>query len=206
MGSILEYNADKYAHKTALLYEDVAYTHAEFNKAINRYAHYFFQKGVKKGDEIIVLVDNRPELLMIIGAIAKIGAISSLINPNQRGEVLQYSIKLTWSRHLIIGEELSPAFEEIKAGLQLTENEKIYYLPEKDQKPCPPGYVNIADALENEPTSNPANTPDITLGDPYAYVFTSGTTGLPKASIQTHRRWLSAGYMFGKILAKPSTR
>jgi citronellyl-CoA synthetase len=200
MGSALEYNAERYTAKTAILYEDVKYTHAEFNESINQYAHYFLSQGVQKGDEVIVFVDNRPELLIIIGAMSKIGAISSLINPNQRGEVLQYSINLTRGRYVIIGEELLDAFEEIKDELKLTEEEKLYFQPERGEKPCPPGYINLPDFLINESIENPATTAEITLGDPFAYVFTSGTTGLPKASIQTHRRWFTAQYWFGRIV------
>ncbi len=200
MGSALEHNAKRYTDKTAISYEDVKYSHAQFNECINQYAHYFLSEGVQKGDEIIVFVDNRPELLMIIGAMSKIGAISSLINPNQRGEVLQYSINLTRGRYFIIGEELLQPFEEIKDDLKLAEGEKLYFQPERGQKPCPPGYINLPDALKNQPTDNPATTAEITLGDPFAYVFTSGTTGLPKASIQTHRRWFTAQYWFGRIV------
>ena len=61
---------------------------------------------MKKGDIAMVLVDNRPELLMIIGAVSKIGGISSLINPNQRGEILRYSINLTRCKFFIVGEEV----------------------------------------------------------------------------------------------------
>jgi citronellyl-CoA synthetase len=114
MGTILERNAEQYAGNTALLYEDIRITHEEVNCEVNRYAHYLSSQGVRKGDIALVLVDNRPELLMVIGALSKLGAISSLINPNQRGEVLLHSINLTRGRHFIVGEELHEAFEDIE--------------------------------------------------------------------------------------------
>ncbi|HRB18962.1 MAG TPA: AMP-binding protein, partial [Chitinophagales bacterium] len=40
---------------------------------------------------------------------------------------------------------------------------------------------------------------EIQSGAPFAFIFTSGTTGMPKASIQTHRKWLSCMYWFGKV-------
>src|SRR4030042_1426300 len=124
---------------------------------------------------------------MMIGAISKLGAISSLINPNQRGEVLKYSIHLARGRHLIVGEELLDAFEEVKGGLQLTEKDTLYYQPETGRRACPAGYIDLPDVLKGHSSNNPTTTGDVTLGDPFAYVFTSGTTGLPKASVQTHR-------------------
>lgn len=95
MGTALEENAVRYAERPAVLYEDVRYSHREFNESVNRYARYFAGQGLRKGDVAAVLVDNRPELLMIIGAISELGGVSSLINPNQRGRVLVHSTNLT---------------------------------------------------------------------------------------------------------------
>jgi len=200
VGTILERNAEKYAGKTALLYEDIRITHEAFNRRINQYAHHFSSQGVRKGDIALVLVDNRPELLICIAAMSKLGAIASLINPNQRGEVLLYSINLTRGRHFIVGEELLEAFEEIKGELRLTSDDRLYFQPDSRQMDSPDGYDNLEEATLEQPTHNPSSTGEIRLGDPFAYVFTSGTTGLPKASIQTHRRWFNAMYWFGRIV------
>jgi citronellyl-CoA synthetase len=206
MGTILERNAETHANGTALLYEDTRITHEAFNKKINRYAHTFAAQGVRKGDVALVLVDNRPELLMIIGALAKLGAVASLINPNLRGKVLLYSINLTRGRTFVVGEELLEAFEEIKDAIELTADDRLHYQQASGQNPPPDGYMDLETAIQDQSTRNPATTREIKLGDPFAYVFTSGTTGLPKASVQTHRRWFSGMYWFGKIVMnlKPS--
>ncbi|MBI4596524.1 MAG: long-chain-acyl-CoA synthetase [Candidatus Tectomicrobia bacterium] len=205
MGTVLERNAVQYAHNTAILYENVRYTHRELNESVNRYAHYLMSQGFQKGDVAVVLVDNRPELLMIIGAISKIGGTSSLINPNHRGHVLVHSINLTRGKFFIVGEELLEAFEEVKPGLQLTGEDKLCFQPEHDRCPAPSGYVNFSQVLQGQSAANPPTTGQVRLGDPFAYVFTSGTTGLPKASIQTHRRWFSCQYWFGKIVLNMKT-
>ena len=200
MGTVLEQNAERYGDNTAILYEDVRLTHREFNEAINQYAHYFISRGMKKGDVAIVLVDNRPELLMLIGALSKIGAVSSLINPNQRGEVLRYSIDLTRGKTFVIGEELIDAFEEIKSDLQLKEDDLLLFLPERGKISTPAGYLDLPGQIKDSPGTNPSTVSQVKLQDPFAYVFTSGTTGLPKASVQTHRRWFASQYWFGKIV------
>ena len=198
MGTILQDNAEKYPNNAAVLYEDTRFTHKEFNEAVNRYAHYFISQGMKKGDVAITLVDNRPELLIIIGAMSKIGGVASLINPNQRGEVLKYSINLTKGNVFIVGEELLEAFEEIRGELELTDNDRLYFSPEIGETSAPEGYIHLAEAIAGMSSENPSTVAQVTLADPFAYVFTSGTTGLPKASIQIHRRWLTSQVWFGR--------
>jgi len=107
---------------------------------------------------------------------------------------------LTRGKTFLVGEELLEAFEEVRGQIPLTGDDRLYYLPESGRKPAPPGYVDLREAIAGQPTGNPATTREVRLGDPFAYVFTSGTTGLPKASIQTHRRWFSGMYWFGKIV------
>ena len=47
--------------------------------------------------------------------------------------------------------------------------------------------------------SNPSQTQTIRSGQQFAHIFTSGTTGFPKAAIQTHRKWMQLYYWFGKV-------
>ena len=114
LGLMLEENARLHPDKTAILYEDVKLSHKAFNEAINRHAHYFLSLGIKQGDPVIVFIENRPELLIVASGLAKIGAISSFINTNQRDRVLAHSINLTKGRFFVIGEELVEAFEAVK--------------------------------------------------------------------------------------------
>lgn len=200
LGACLEHNADRHPDKPAILYEDVTYTHRAFNQLVNRYAHSLASIGVERGDDVAVLLDNRPELLMIIGALSKLGAASALINPNQRGDVLLHSINLARGRHFIVGEELLDAFRAIQDDLDLGRSDTLCYLPDRAAGPAPEGYLDLSGTLEQQSTDNPPSTAEVTLGERFGYVYTSGTTGLPKASIQTHRRWFSAQYWYGKIV------
>ena len=51
---------------------------------------------------------------------------------------------------------------------------------------------------ETAPTGNPAITAAVLAKDKAFYIFTSGTTGMPKASVMTHYRWLRALAGFGR--------
>jgi len=198
VGLVLEFNAEKNPESLALLYEEQKYTHRELNEWVNRYANYFSSIGVIKGDVAAVFLDNRPEMVVIIGALAKLGAVASLINPNLREKVLLHCIHMAKSQLFLVGEEMLAPFEAIKPQLQFETDDILCFMPDGSDTPAPDGYLNLADLTKDALTKNPDTTATITLKDPFAYIFTSGTTGMPKASIQTHLRWISAGYLFGQ--------
>jgi len=202
LGTILEENAVLYPANTALLYEDTRITYKEFNDAINQHVHYFLSLGMKKGDQVIVFIENRPELLIVVGALAKIGAIASLLNTNQRETVLTHSINLTKGNVYIIGEELVEAFEGVRSTLDLRGDEAICYVPDSGQTAKPEGYINLPAMVRDKSTENPHCTGQIQLKDHICYIFTSGTTGMPKAAYMTHKRWIGALNGFGKMIMR----
>ena len=58
---------------------------------------------------------------------------------------------------------------------------------------------DFAAAAVGKPTANPASADEVQAKDPAFYIFTSGTTGHPKASVMTHLRWLRALVAFGGL-------
>ena len=80
IGKIIESKAINHGNVIALKYEEQSYTYDEFNQAINSYANYLLLEGVKNKETVIAFLENRPELLFLIAACAKIGAIISLIS------------------------------------------------------------------------------------------------------------------------------
>jgi citronellyl-CoA synthetase len=202
LGTFLELNADKYPDERAILFEDRCLTHEEFNETVNRYAHRLRSLGVEKGEAIVAFLENRPEILFLIGAVSKIGAIVSLINPNQRGPVLLHSLNITPSRLLFIGEELVDAFEDIRDDLQPGPDVEVFLLRDRSGESDRVGYLDWELETRAADSSNPTTTAEIRLRDPFAYLFTSGTTGMPKAAITLHHRWVLPLHWFGKVMLR----
>ncbi|MCK4287387.1 MAG: AMP-binding protein, partial [Candidatus Lokiarchaeota archaeon] len=182
LGKCLERNAVRFPDNKALLYEDQEYTYKELNEWINRYANFFLSLGVEKGEVINVFLENRPELMFIMASMSKIGTIGSLINTRQRAATLRHSLKLNEVRIYVIGEELIDAFEEVKGDLELTREDKLYFVVDKGERDIPEGYIDFKDKIKNQDIINPPTTADILGKETYVYIFTSGTTGLPKAA------------------------
>jgi len=197
-GSMLEETAEKSPDNAAIKSEDGSYSWKEYNEWTNRYANFFIARGLQKGDTVVVFLENRPELLMVYSAMGKIGAANSMINTNLRQDSLLHCLKLNPANTFIVGEEVLDAFEEVKAELNLREDQHIYFLRDKGENTAPDGYVDLKDAIENIPPTNPLTTAEVKPPDPLSYVFTSGTTGgMPKAAIVTHGRLVRGAYFNG---------
>ena len=197
LGKCLESNAVTFANNTAILYENVSYTYKEFNEEINRYANYFLSLGVKKGEVINVFLENRPELLFIIGAMSKMGTIGSLINTRQRSTTLIHSLKLNPVNIYIIGEELIEPFEKVKSELGLSGKEKLFFLPDKGEMQVPNDFTDLKDATKDQDKKNPPTTKKIKGKETYVYIFTSGTTGMPKAAHIRNYHTVSSMHSWG---------
>jgi len=182
VGTYFEYNAETYPNRPAVLYEDIKYTHRELNETMNRYANYFIKIGIKRGDTINVFLENRPELMFIIGAMTKIGSNASLINTRQRSVSLVHSLKVNEVKAYVVGEELYPAFKNVISKLELSNDDKLYFLEDKGELELPESFIDLKKEVKNESTTTPSTIGEVIGLDPYAYIFTSGTTGFPKAS------------------------
>ncbi len=204
-GLELEKIARQYPDNPAVKSPDGTLTYRQLNERANRFAHYFISKGVGRGDVVALCFENRPDLLAAYCGCAKVGAIASLINTNQRGESLVHSFNLNKGKVVIIGEECYEFFSEARAGIDLSKSTLAMV---KDTGQLKPGDItDITHELESKSTENPSTTPNVTLKDTVAYVYTSGTTGgLPKAAVIINKRAVSAMFWFGRFVmpVKPS--
>ena len=187
----------------ALLFEDQSYSYRALNEWANQIAHYYLSLGAKKGDVIAVMVENRPELIATIVALAKIGVTIALVNTSQVGKVLAHSINLVNPIAVIAGEEVRAAIDEARPELKVPQDRFHWFADQETRKhagTAPKGYVNLAQQIDQFPKFNPSTTRTVTGKDGLFYIYTSGTTGLPKAVIFTHSRWTLAYGTYGHIL------
>lgn len=199
IGTYLEKNARERPDATAVFYEDRRFSHRELDEQANRWASVFKARGLRKGDAVAVLLENRPEILFAVAGAVKIGAIAAVINTKQRKHVLQHSFGLCDPKVYVIGEELYDAFREIRGELARATPERVLFVPDDGASKVPADVDDAAAAVSKASTERPPELDSVTLGDPCFYIYTSGTTGLPKASIMSHFRWTKASAAFGKL-------
>jgi citronellyl-CoA synthetase len=198
IGSRLEDNARDYPDHPAILYKDERYTYSQFNETVNRYAHCLADLGIGKGDTVAILMENRPAILFCVAAAAKLGAVAGLLNTSQRGDTLIHSIKVIKPKVFVCGSELLHALLDVQDRVEL-DSDSIYFVPDDEKDGPATSFRNLADLAHTYGTANPAATAAVKAGDACYYIFTSGTTDLPKASVMTHLRWLKASAAFGSL-------
>ncbi len=184
------------------LFEGRSLSFGELNEGANRIAHAALALGLKAGDVVALMMDNYPEFPMVWLGLAKVGIRTALLNTSARGRILGHALEQTAARALIFGPECA----ERVASLSVQE------LPPRVLQFIPPGAAGAAQALPGARSLNEAMAaasaanPDrahraaVRLGDPLYFIFTSGTTGLPKAALMSHLRFLNAGGVIAGLL------
>ena len=191
LGALVERNARLYGLSKAISFEGRQVNWEEFNALSNQFAHTFKNQGLKAGDTASVFMENRIEFLVTVIALNKLGITAALINTNLSGKSLAHCISVTKSKKCIVGEEKSESLSEIKDQLDLKDGEDFLFVKDLEESNSPTWAIDLSDIAESQENTNPADTKERVLGDTAFYIFTSGTTGLPKAAIMSNRRFMS---------------
>lgn len=205
LGPCVERATRKNRRGLAIVQDDRAITYDAFNRWANRIAHYLLSVGLKKGDSAAIMLENRPELLAVVTACAKIGVVCAMINTSQRGKVLVHSINLVKAKLAIVGAELQAAYAEVDDELVIPKAGRFFLADGdtlRETGTTPEGWQNLAELVEGENDRNLSETQNICAEDPLFYVYTSGTTGMPKAVIFNHGRYIKAWGTFGIGVAR----
>lgn len=197
IGRVLQRRAAAHPHRPFLTFEGTTLTYAAANARVNRYAAVLADHGVGAGDVVGVLATNRPETLLVALAAVKLGAVAGLLNHHQRGAVLDHGRRVLGAAVVVVGAECREAWESLdRAGDPPT----VLCLPVADA--ALPGVPDLDALADGADDADPAGCARLRAGTTAFYVFTSGTTGLPKASAMTHLRWLKSMNYLGRVGAR----
>lgn len=172
------------AHRETIAIVDAAangaeYTYGDIDDQANRVANWAAEQGIEAGDVVALLLLNRPEFVSTWLGLAKVGAVTALINTNLTGDPLRHSIQIANAAHLIVDHELLEHWRAISDGPELTE----WVFGDG-------GTYDTAIAAASTSRPPAALRSGLTNRDPLFYIYTSGTTGLPKAARFSHAKFL----------------
>ena len=144
-------------------------SYRELDARVRRVATLLRQHDVQHGDRIALLSENRTEYLELQLAAARIGAIVACQNWRLASAELQHCISLVTPKLVVVSERFAPALAVLDVG-------------EVKVVTFGAGYNAAVDALA-EDTIETAVDPE----DGLVILYTSGTTGLPKGALISHR-------------------
>jgi len=152
-----------------------------WNTRANRLANALLGRGLLKGDRVGVLAYNCLEWAEIYLATAKAGLIAVPINFRLAPREIQYILHDAGVRAVITQDVLQPQIDSIRADLALPSDAFIHFGAPRPSADWLDYEALIAQARDTQPDVL------ITPEDPWALMYTSGTTGNPKGVIRNHR-------------------
>ncbi|MDX2275088.1 MAG: long-chain-acyl-CoA synthetase [Hyphomonadaceae bacterium] len=181
-----EQAVDKFADHTAIIFEDQTHTYRQLDALANRFAAWADAQGIARGETVALLLPNRAEYVPAWMGFAKLGIATALINNNLTGAALAHCLSISGASHVVTDATCLDALASIRVGLArplstwvidadaaLSEGQHFLDLKSPRAAPERPSRERRA-GLKSK---------DVAL-----YIFTSGTTGMPKAAKITHVR------------------
>ena len=197
LGRTLEKQSAKRGSDTLLLFENEKLSFQDFNAQVNRRAHFFQSKGVRKGEVVLLIMENRPEYLATVCGLAKLGAVTAAINYNLVGNALTNLLNSSAATRIVVGGECLSQFMDVMQSLEKITPNNVYLDVRWEPEAAPhPAFVNLTQEIHRHKAVNPPD-PGLTSLDPFMHIYTSGTTGLPKPASINHYRWYGAGLVMG---------
>ncbi|KIV93858.1 hypothetical protein PV10_05042 [Exophiala mesophila] len=195
------YDDNHHTNKEAFVFEGRSWTYRQLREEIGRVAEALQRLGVKNRSVVALFINNSPEFLMVWFALYKIGAIPAPVNTAVTGEHIRHCVKISEAELFITTYELcgtagkaldNPGVGDLRRLRQVVVYDYNSYAPSAElpsdillirQDDLPPTTPEMGDFPKSK-------RPKITPTDASQYLFTSGTTGMPKAL-----NW-PAGYSF----------
>jgi long-chain acyl-CoA synthetase len=169
-------SARRHPEKTALVAAGRRWSYGELDAASDRLAATLAQRGLARGERVIVFMDNCWEAVAGIFAVLKAGGVFSPINPSTKADKLAYVINNCRASAILTQERGLPVVEQA-----LVECPSVKFRVVAGS--------NLEDALacQDAPPAMPGIDVDLAM-----LVYTSGSTGFPKGVMMTHQNVVAA--------------
>ncbi|MFC4556851.1 long-chain-fatty-acid--CoA ligase [Virgibacillus kekensis] len=172
-----------YPEKKAVVDEEKVFTYREFGERTDRLSTALYDAGIREGDHVAVMLPNTHYMLESFYGICQLGAAMVPLNYRLNGTDLEYIIKHSDSKMLIVDEEFSGPIEEIEANLSL---EQIIVVSVEG---CNSRLKGVDYEAFLDHVGQNAHFPEVEIDENQLLTlnYTSGTTSKPKGVMLTHR-------------------
>ncbi|XP_071856294.1 fatty acid transport protein 1 [Bombus fervidus] len=189
IADVFRQHVSRHPNKVCFIFEDQEWTYQQVEDYSNKVATIFKTYGYRKGDVIGILLENRVEFIALWLGLSKLGVIIPLLNTNLRKTALQHSINVSKCQALIYGADFTDAISDIIDSLD--PKFPLYRIGSLPNSKTSKLNDNDLDTLmTNVSSAAPVFEEKGAYHDQLVYIFTSGTTGLPKAAVITNSRFM----------------
>lgn len=185
---ILAEQAARYGDRTLAVFDDRTLSYRGLQEEARSLAAGLAAHGVGRGDPVLLVLGNRSEFLSSFFAVAQLGALVVPVNVALRGQSLAHVLEVTAARTAIIeAGYLGRVREALPEGRRF---ERLFLLGEADRT-LSAGTMKFEELHRSTRSFAPV---PLAPGDPWAVLFTSGTTGAAKGVILPHQQIASAAW------------
>ncbi|MGB8956484.1 MAG: long-chain fatty acid--CoA ligase [Tumebacillaceae bacterium] len=196
--------AAKYPEHNAIYFYNHTVTYQTLLAQVTKLSAYLYEKGVRSGDRIGIMLPNCPHYVVAFYAAARLGAIVVQVNPMYTPREVEYTLADSGAKALVVMDRLYAAFSKTDFVKALDSLVLVSLAPNADLE-IPANGVAFQQALQED-----LPIPALAVVDPAEDVavlqYTGGTTGRSKGAMLTHRNlianaWQSIDMLGGESIS-----
>ena len=165
------------SERVALRLDDGSVTYSQVDARASAYASLLLDRGVAPQDRVLIVLPDGVDFVSVLFGVFRVGAVVVMLNPGLTTEAMGAIIEGSGATAAVVHAQHVNSYQDSLGN----------WVPE---------LIEVDNGFD--PTSEPVDTFETAPEDPAIWLFSGGTTGLPKAAVQTHRSLVNTTRLYGQ--------